>query len=411
MWTAQKTLLSLVEWCEVIGINPWLVAQVGEPHEDLARVLGQCENVFYQNAAQSAGHLSREDIAQAIVQAEQSIADLLNTWIAPKAESYTVLYPRPANLRWRQLWDGTSGRLKSVRANYGNIQSMGVNVDTLVQAAVAVTPSNPYSDAFDTQWSLSVTVPTGTLASQVKVFFVSADIPAPYTRTDAEIAPVKVTISGTTATIQGQMTQLIKIANYLKLVPAPLNATDLIYATTVDVYTRIPDLNQSGALIWDNSGYCPDAPCEYSASSACFYATDAKGGYVAPLPAEFDATENEYVRLFPERYVAPDRVYLNLISGIPRDADGRVTQPLRQAVTYLSVGLFLQDKSCGCAMADNILFALRNQPINKDGIMEVSQQTMEAVSAKFGVVNRGTIKAYQLITTNQYLHVHRSVNW
>jgi hypothetical protein len=410
MWTRQQNLLSLFEWCEVIGVNPYLLAQIGEPSNLLSNSLGQCENVFYQTAAAGSGHLSREDIATAIGQAEIAVANWCKAWPAPKAESYPVEYPRSANLRWRQLWYGTSGRLKTVVANYGFIQSMGVYVDTLIEADVALVLSDPYGDGFDTFWSISVTVPTGTTADELTVFYSAGDIPIPLSREECQIRPVTINISGTTATITGQLVQAVQLTNYLKRVGTPLDATDpTIYITTVDVYRRTIDLNQSGTLIW-NEGDCPEPPCNYYSSSACFQSTNARQGYITPIPAEYDTTIENYSRLYPNRIDAPDQVNVNVISGIPL-VNGQMASPFREAVAYLSVGSFLQSRSCGCEIADNIILALRSMPTTSKGTLEISQRLYDAVSSKFGVVNRGTVKAYNAVMNNPSQRVFRSGAW
>ena len=43
-----ETLLSLFEWGQLLGINPWELAQFESPTEHSA----QCESVFYQYAWQ-----------------------------------------------------------------------------------------------------------------------------------------------------------------------------------------------------------------------------------------------------------------------------------------------------------------------------------------------------------------------
>lgn len=409
MWTKAKPLLSLTEWCEVIGINPYLVAQIGVPASDLGIDLGQCENVFWQTANRFSDHLSREDIANAILQAETYFSQWALTHPAPKAESYEVLYPRPANLTYRQLWSGASGRLKTIEANMGNIISVGVYTETEIEANVSLTFSNPYGDAFDTQFSLSVTVPAGTTADEVVCYFSAGDIPSALSQSDCEVRPLKVTISGNTATIYGEVFQIVKLPNYLKIAPVALNATDAtIFVDTLDVYRRTIDLTQSGTLYWDNDG-CANPPCTVYSTSACFQETNKKQGYIAPIPALFDEATQQYNRLYPLRASAPDRVNLNVISGIPRDANGRMAEPYKTVIAYLATGKFIQDKTCGCAQADNIIYKLRGMPMRDDGTLEISQPLFEAVSGQFGVVNRATVTAYTQVAHWQNLRIHRSV--
>lgn len=412
MWTYLKPNCSLLEWSTLIGFNPYYVAQVGTPANLLANDVGQCENVFFQTAAQRNDHLSREDIAQALLDAEQTLAEKALTYAAPTFEAYPVSYPRPSRLDYTQLWSGSTGRLKPVAYKYGNIITMGLPVDTLLQANVAITPADPYSDGFDTTFTATVAVAAGTLASELRVTFSAGDTPSDLQTEDMRIYPLTITISGLVATIQGYMTQVILVENYRKRVPVALDATDAaIYATTIDVYRRTYDLNQSGTLYWDNMDGCPEPPCTYSLSNACFYATDPPLGYVTPVPGSFDSVTDEYERVYSGHWRAPDRVSMNVTSGIPRASNGQVAKPWQAMIAYLATAMLPQQKSCGCDQADTILYFYRSMPIREDGTLEASQAVLDAASAEFGMeVNRGVLRAYQLLIKSETLRVYRGVS-
>lgn len=410
MWTQAKPLLSLYEWSQVIGLNPYIVAQIGEPSNLLSRELGRCERPFFQQADQGFEALSREDVAQAIIEAERLISELALTYPAPQYDAQTVVYPREARLDYTQLWMGSTGRLKPVYYKYGNIISMGVYTETLIEADVAITPDDPYSDGFDTTFSATVTVPAGTTADELTFYFSAADIPDEFSRPEMDIRPLKVSISGNTATIRGKMVQVVLVENYLKQVPDILDATDTaIYAGTIDVYRRTIDLTQSGSIQWDNLGFCPDPPCTYTAASACFYATDANQGIVTPIPGQFDADLQEYERVFPDRWRAPDRVAMNVISGIPRLDNGQMANPWRKWVAMLATALMPQSKACGCDVADTILYYYRSLPLRDDGTLEVSQNLVDAAGSAWGCGYRGAVRVYAELISSQTARVYRGV--
>lgn len=411
MWTYLKPAVSVYEWSQVMGFNPFWAAQIGEPRDLLQTDIGQCETVFYQTPSQRNQHLSREDVAQALLNAQQIISDIALTHPAPLYEQVLVQYPRPTRLDYANQWAGATHRLKPVTYKYGNIISMGIPEDTLIDDSATVVFSDPYSDGVDTLWTVTVAVPAGTVASEVVVFYTAGDTPDDLTHADMQIYPVKVSISGNTATITGHVTQIVLVENYRKLKPEPLDASNPIYATELEVWRRTIDLTQAGTLQWDNVGGCPTPPCNYSTSAACFYPTNAYLGYITPVPGQYDEAEADYVSLYPNQWRAPDRVLMNVISGIPRATNGMVASPWREMICYLATAIMPQQKSCGCADADTIMYYYRSAPVSEQGVLEISQAMLEAVSTNMRTIaNRGAVRAYQLLTNNENGRVYRGVS-
>lgn len=406
MWTYLKPTVSVYEWSQVMGFNPFWAAQIGEPRNLLQTDIGQCETVFYQTAAQRNQHLSREDVAQSLLDAQQIVSDIALTNPAPLYEQALVQYPRPSRLDYANQWSGATYRLKPVAYKYGNIISMGIPEDTLLDADATVVFSDPYSDGVDTQWTVTVAVPSGTVASEVVVFYTSGDTPTDLTHADMQIYPVKVTISGLTATITGHVTQIVLVENYRKLRPEPLDATNSIYATELAVYRRTIDLTQAGTLQWDNVGGCPNPPCTYSVSAACFYATNPHLGYIIPVPGQYDEAEAQYTQLYPNQWRAPDRVLMNVISGIPRATNGMVASPWREIICYLATAIMPQQKSCGCADADTVMYYYRSE----EGAREIIPTLQVAIGDAFKTIaNRGAVRAYQMLMNNEQGRVYRGV--
>lgn len=405
MFSKAKPLLSLTEWCSIIGMSPYLISQIGEPRDLLGIEGTSCERVFFQDPWQSSESLTRSDVVEALLQAETTVARILNYFPALKFVSESVVYPRAANLDLAQLWYGKSGRLKSIATNYKRIYSMGVYEQTLIDDNVAVTTSDPYTSGFDTNWSMTVAVVAGTTADQIKVYYNATDR-LDLSLAESEIYPVTVSISGLVATISGHITQIIKPANFLKVAPQTLDATDATnYATTLDVYLETIDLAQSGTLQWNIGtyvgGFCDDPPCQVIESSACFVATDANKGFIAPLPATYDADVANYTRLYPDVIYAPDVVLVNYISGIPK-VNGRMQEPYNRIVAYLATAL-LPQRSCGCAHADLRLSYFRDLPTDDSGNLRVDQSVFTQASQMFGVSGRGAIQAMKLILDEHLL--------
>lgn len=400
MWSKLKPLCTLYDWADTIGIHPYLVAQITQPRETLSRSFGQCENPFYQYAHQGSDTLAREDVAKALIDAQELIAKLTDTMPAPYYCAEDVAYPRPANLALSQMWSGSSGRLKPIELTYGNVITMGQYEETVLSAGAAIVKSDPNADGFDTLATVTVAVPAGTVENEITVYFVAADRSG-LARELCDIRPVSVSISGLVATITFPLILAVKIANFLKLAPDDLDATDAsIYATTVDVYRRTVDIGASGTLIWETNIPCDDPPCEVSVTTACFHATNAKLGWVTPQPAEYDDATAEFARLCPGTPYAPDRVTAHYISGIPL-VNGRLNPTWRIATAKLATAL-LPNKSLGCAIADLRLMYYRNLPTKDDGTLEVTQSMLDGASAVFGVAGRGAVEAYALLNNQNY---------
>lgn len=411
MWSRYKPLLSLWQYSQILGINPFIFAQIGTPSEDLGRLRGQCETVFYQTAAQYGEHLSRDDIALALIRAENLIAKWTLTYPAPKQITGEPLqYPRPQNFSYEQLWRGATRRLKSIQTTWGNIYSPGVWTRSAIETGVAVTTSDPYGDGFDTYFTASVAIPAGTQIGELKVYFSVGDR-GTLTLDEAEIQGFQVSISGNTATLSGSITLLVKPALYLKLVPDDLTVSAAAnYVTTLDVYRQTVDLSQSGTLSWDNEDCGNGNPCTATTSTACFKPTDNPSGYLQLEPAQWDADTSTFTRLYPYYNRAPDRVDINYIAGVALAENGLMRQDWAQAVAMLATALFPQNKTCGCMQADVILFYYRQLPTDEQGNLEISQDVMRQASQVFGLNNRGACLAYIALQQNPY-RVYRSVSW
>lgn len=393
MWSKNKSLLTLDEWARYIEIHPYLVAQIWHPHADLAPSFGQCDAPIFQTAHVGSGILSRDEIVDAIAQAEQMITKMLRTFPAPQYCEHTLLYPREANLERGQLWYGPSGRIKPIQLPQRKTIAVGEYTEELIEAGAAVVESNPQGDAFNTWFTVTVTVDAGTLADEIHCYFVAADRPT-VDRVDAEIKPINVSISGTTATITGPLYLLVTLDNYLKLVPEGLDATDAIFATTVDVYRKTVDLSQAGSLIWTNlTSGCDNPPCTHTAYSGCFAMRDPDGGWIVPLPADYSETAEQFSLAYPDEYWAPDLVNVHYIAGYPRE-NNRMQAQLGRAVAYLATAL-LPNLIQGCERANQRLLFYRMSAESEE--FPVGRVGVAGADRNFGTIARGAVLAYQYL--------------
>lgn len=398
-----KNQLSLWEWAEEIGLDPFVLAGITRPTELLFTDSKACMMPIQQFAQQAGERLAREDIAERIAQAETLIANMMGVFPAPQYFTEEIPYPKLFVGDYRNTWHTPRGEAKSVKASYGFIQAVGAFVDTLLEAAEAVTLSDPYSDGIMTRFALSVAVPLGTTPDQVQLYFTTADSGS-LDFHQRRIQGYTVAVSGTLATITGHVALLVRPILTLKRIPQTLNATDItIYASTLDVYLRTIDQAQGGTLTWNLSdspyGLVCGHECEVRHHSACFAINQSEQAWLIPLPAVFDETEDRFYSTYP-RCIGrpPDTVRVNYVSGVPRMDTGLMKEPFRRAVALLATAL-LTRRQTNCNIADYRIEVYRNLPTTGEtaDAFLVPPELMQAAGRQFGVMGRGACEAYILL--------------
>ena len=342
------TLLSLDQWCEVMGFDNWQFNQIGEGGGLQFRNEAQCEEVWFQEQWQRQ-FLSREEIALAIAKAEATIAPLLHFYPAP---SYTVAeeVPYPNDYRVQTPdWLTPRGMWKSVNLPYKKFCEIGTISRTLIEADVTYTTSDKDGDSLDDTFTMTVTT-TETNPDYIYVYYNASERDT--LDETWQIRPLRVTISGGTATIVGKLSQIVLPSKQLLPNAVPLDVGASIYATELDVYQVKPDTTDIGTAYWVER---PSAGCYGSGSSAItrYDIANKRAGLIRPVI--------NGVYTFGR---APDRVEINYLSGIPLNG-GRVAQPYAQVIAYLACA-YLPALSCGCERSDQKLYFYRNSPTDTE---------------------------------------------
>lgn len=400
MRTSVRTLLTLFEWSQIIGIQPYWLAQVGDdvPERGSVNVQG-CEHVAFQNSWQAYEYLGREEIGEAIAQAEQLFADICGFWPAPRyvvAEQHQ--YPKNFNRQFPINYGmrAASGQFKSVQTKYGHVQVVGVESLTLV-GDFATVLSDETSSGIDDTFTVTAVVPAGTSAAAIAAFFVSADR-AGLSLEASEIKPLTVSVSGVNATITGHVSLLVLPELQLKVAPDELSAIDpTIYASSVTIYTRATDISNNGTLIWNNLYPCDAPPCQAEIATACFGIRDFELGFLYALPAEWDSTLDQFNQTYPCCVGRdPDRVTVNYLAGFPRQSNGRMDTKMARIIALLATAL-LPARICGCNRADQRLHYYRTLPVDEKSNLLIPRATMEAAGNALGVMTRGSCEAWKLM--------------
>lgn len=346
------TLLSLSEFGQQMGIDPWHLNQI-------ERVSGGCKDVYYQFAWQR-DWLSRESLAQAIARAEYELALHLGFWPAPKyIVNEPVQYPRPARRTEYGAMGTPRGDWKAVQLKYKKILGGGTFARVAVSGNEPVTYTSTIAAGIEDGFTLTVAATDSNAVSitdpdEIAIYFNATDrIGA--VEEQWRIRPVKVTISGGNATITGHKADLV--LPRLQMDPTvpdqPIPDVAASYATQVDVYrvyrdTSATDDNPAqGTAIWEDV-HCT-ADCDVQIEQLCIGNRNADMGQVAVQIPDCWPQNRE-----------PDRLLVNYVSGVPL-FDGKMDTELAQKVAALAC-VFLPTEKCGCEWVDRIIAYWREIP-------------------------------------------------
>lgn len=342
-----RTWLSLDEFGTILGLSPFGLNQLSHPTLQQNTVCGE---VFFQQSWQHADRVGRDDIAQAIQEAEQEISrevgyNLMPDWTLDERRPY------PRSRHPEGFGVGLNVRMlnKSVETLKGHVIAGGFRRKVLIQAGVAVTLSDVDSDSY--QETCTVTVPVAiTNPSEVRLFY-----PAKSGDDGWEIRPIKVAINGGQAVCTFKRWQ-IAAANQMDSFEANvLDASDAAsYETTVDAYYVYNDHSTQVAFLWENEeGCCGScAACQFGSQDGCFHTRDPRMGFVVPTPATWNTETEQFDGTTWSVCREPDQVRLWYYSGF---VDNHLSRPYaelapywKSAVAYYAASKFDREV-CGCS--------------------------------------------------------------
>lgn len=236
-------LLPLDTYRVLLGFNPWHFW--GLSHPQFAPVNSQCNTLVYRYAWQNAQAVGRDEIVQALVDAQNLLASRLRFDVAPAYREDTVAWPRLADQAWsRGATIDARGQFLSVQLPRGMVRAIGKETHTLLgTAAVVYTDSD--GDGLNDTFSITIAAPGITDTEELGVYVPAAE------RFDGSalderwrIAPTRCTLSGGVATITGRAWTAVRPVLYERATPAALNAADATtFLSTLDVARHWADPN------------------------------------------------------------------------------------------------------------------------------------------------------------------------
>lgn len=370
-----RTLLSLARYARIMGITPPHFFQASS--DNYFPVSG-CSDVWFQYAWQNADAVSRDDLAQAIYNAEEDIAAILGyypapKWIAKEMHKYPRHYRRDAYGNGRNV----RGDFKSIIARWGKFIQAGRRAVSVVDAEAAVTYSDPDGDGYSELATITAATSL-TDACEVKVYIAGKGGAQEW-----EIRPPKSKIiSGGNVTITFDAWLLID-PNLQGAYPTAeeLRAIDLedmdSYVATVDIYREYTDFSQASAeFSWEpepgsgltfpctSCGGSGCLACENTIQTGCLHVRDVERGILVPVPATYDDDEDSWQGASFTDCREPDTVKLWYYAGDldERYLRGETCEPLSeyfaQAIAWLATAR-LERNICACNNAHALAADLR----------------------------------------------------
>lgn len=388
-WTETETLLSLHEWAKIVGVDYWSLSGVSSPTGRTA----PCEAVWYQYPWQK-DFLSRETLAEAIAMAEDLLAEQLHYYPAPKYIFDEDVQNPPFNdHRLYGLGATYRGDWKAVPLRWGCFQSGGQRNRAVIDADAAVVLSDVDGDGVKDMFTVTAAT-TLTDVDEIAIYFAASDRLGEAVGEKWRIRPVKVSISGGTATITGHITLLVQPKLQTIAQPAEQSSSDdTIYVDTVDVYRTYTDDTATtsspnqGVAIWDVPlSDSPTAPAE------------------SVLPVQFGNRLNRAGMPYLFYGLSstwpygrqPERFKVHYRAGVPRSGD-YMDHQYADIVAKLATAL-LPNEKCGCEYSHRII-AYWRRPVN-DGVEgETGRQfTLEEINNNpFGEPRLGALMAWKRV--------------
>lgn len=349
---STPTGLPLDTWAAILGLSPFEFNQCTFP----ARKSAQCTDVIFQFPWQH-DHLSLEEIGEAIAAAERMVADELLYWPFPH---YIVgeeqSYPRPHQRQYFGYAGTARGELKTITFNWKKIISGGsfnrTSIGTI--AAGSITAEDEDGDGIKETFIATITaaaIGTITDANELGLYFTEAFRHGEALDETWRIRPVKVTISGNTATFRGGRELLVNPQKKFAVAAAPFDFTlDATFVNALEVHRVFTDTTfteaqpYQGVAMWKNDPDCT-ADCTYEVEPLCLGDTNRQGGQ---MYASFGEPS-----VWPFNWREPDKVNVNYVAGLPLE-NGQINPVMAQIITYLSVSLLANEK-CGCDRSNRIL--------------------------------------------------------
>lgn len=330
------TLLPIYTFGKRVGLHPLHLMGVDA---NIGTAASRVEiHPLFQYSWQSADAVSREELALAIYEAEQELADYMgflpaSDWTAD--ERIELVATRPGS--WPASWRDINMDYISFKTDRGKLISGGRVVQTLIQAAVPVVYTDADTDTY--KETATITVATSvTDTEEIAVYY-------PGDSDEWQVRPITVSIVAGVATITCRREQLV-IRDKLEALDAQPVAglTDSNFLTTVDVYRRYHDPSVQVQMVWRGTGCnsCGGDGCQgcgLTVQNGCMTVKDKDLGIATFQPGDWNRETLVFDTVLPDVCRRPDYVRVWYRSGHKLSTSYLTMDPMYQlAVSKLALG-------------------------------------------------------------------------
>lgn len=401
-FTRTPTLLSLNEWAIIMDISPWRFNQIyADPGALPGTVQSDC-GVWFQNAWQDKGKLAREDVANAIKEAEALLAHAVGYW--PAWEFIINEDVRPSRPYDRTLQGTNCNQLLSLR--WGHFLSGGVETYEAIALNQALVMSDPDGDGYNEVWTLTCTAGGVTNTWELGAYFEATGRLNEDISQEWRMRPVRVTLDtvADTVTFQGWTWQLTLPTLSIAPTVEPIDAADAAaFVTHVDIYRRYIDTSTVGTGYYTphtgptldplpfvpHYGSCNSCSCaETSVDVTSLVTKDTKGSRVVPCYNGNTSCACSNV---------PDRFLVHYVAGLVPTSAGDIDEKAwKEAIAYLAAALLADRKCCSCDEGNTLLSYMRSDRAAFDEDSARRLVTMREAAAGFGT-REGALRAWQFV--------------
>jgi len=392
---STTTLLSLDRLFAIAGLDPLHSNQL----YSATRPVGNCNDVLYQYTWQDPAQAGREEIANAIREAESMIMDTINyapmpTWVVDERQP-TVRLGRPelfaSGLNVR-------GLPKSVKVNRGYFIAGGQRAKTLIAATVAVAYSDADGDGF--KETVTATQATSvTDACQIHAYFTT------HSGADAwELKPITVSLAAGVATVTFKRWQAVDPDLWDALDAEAIDGdNDANFITHIDLYRVYNDPSVPVQFLWE-AGSCQSCngagcdQCEFITQYGCLSARDERVGVIRYEPATWDAATATFTAAEYSACREPDKLRLWYQAGY-RASDATCDTVTMDAYWERTIAMLamanIHGDLCNCTAVKTFFNWCQADFVESNATSQISYQlTQQASACPFGT-RRGQVVAYQ----------------
>lgn len=362
------TLLALARYAQMVGIAP--AHFMGATASDLSPQVfpaDTCSDLWPRHSWQKHDHISHEDLAYAIQQAEMELANFIGYWPAPMWLA-DEKHPYPRDFYRTSLYQvaDVRGFGKGLTAKYGRFVQAGRRTVSLLGTATTVGGSLAYSDQdsdglYETA-TITLNGADDDYTCEYKVYFYGQD-----GEQEWEVRPLR------SRSVSGGILTII-LDSWLLIDPDILSSfptedgwsavnisTTANFVTSVEVYREYTDTTQASAsFYWEVNSACSFcggtgcAACQLTEQTGCLHVRDHDMGIVVPNPATYSQADAEWQFTEYTECRAPDNVSLWYYAG---ERDNRYLRgvscdPLSDfwawTIIYLATAR-LERPPCGCS--------------------------------------------------------------